>query len=400
MARSSASRLQLYSMPETTRGTIPSTALNTNRVTSIRKKATKQTVSSEELREDRQISDITEVGQAANLGLGVEWSYGTHDEWLAGLFFNAWNSPVTVTGSSDIVFAAAGKTITQSGASFDTQFKVGEIIRIRGTTSNGTNTVPKWFTIAALSATVITVSETVVDENNTSAQLYGNRLRNWYADVAGGGFVDKAYTVELKPSDLSSTFMNQRGMTFNTLDLNLTARQKVTAEFGLLGMRFATATATVGTGSAAAATTTSILNATSNVAALTATDGTALAAAVKALRLQFNNNLFELPAIGQKYAIDINPGQFGLTGSLDPYFESKTLMDAFIDHTEASLRVDLVDAAGNRQIISIPSLYYGGQDAGPEAPGNNQPTQLMLPIQARRHPTLGFTVQICRFPAP
>ena len=123
---------------------------------------------------------------------------------------------------------------------------------------------------------------------------------------------------------------------------------------------------------ATAATTSDILNATSNVASLLK-DGAALAAAVRGLRLQLNNNLYELPAIAQKYAVDINPGQFLVTGSIDPYFEDKTLLDAFINHTETNLRVDLQDAAGNRQIISLPSVYYSGGDAGPEATANNQP---------------------------
>lgn len=397
MARSDSSRLQLYTMPETTRGTIPSTALQAARITGLRMKAKKQTVTSGELREDRQVSDITEVGAGADLAVDFELSYTTFDEWLAGLFFNAWSSPVTVTGSSDISFTAATKKITKAGASFNTQFKVGEVIRVKATTSNGSNGTPKYFTITALAATEITVSETVVDEASTSAVLYGCRLRNWYSDVAGGGFVDKSYTVELKPADLSSIFANQRGMTIGSLDLDIASRQIVTGAFTFMGFQFATATSTIGTGAASAATTTNVINATSNVASLME-GGTALANAVKSLRLQFNNNLREQAAIANKYAIGIGGGQFVVTGTIDPYFEDKTLLDKFINHTETSLRVDLQDPAGNRYVISLPSLYYGGQDAGPEASGNNQDTVTQLPIAAKIGAN-GFTAQICRFPA-
>ena len=398
MARSSSSRLKFLTMPESARGTIPSSALQIARITGIRKKASKQSVQSDELRIDRQITSFAEVGQAANLGLDVEWSYGTFDEWLAGLLFNAWTTPVTVTGSSNISFTSGTKKITQSGASFDTQFLVGQILRVKGTTNNGSNSVPKFFTITALSATEITVAETLTTENNTSAVLYTCCIRNWFDAESDGGFVDKSYTAELEPTDLSSIFANQRGMTFNTLDLNIASRQKITGQFGLMGLQFATATATVGTGSATAATTTDILNATSNVAALMK-DGAAFANAVRDLRLQFSNNLYELPAVGQKYAVDINPGQFAVTGNFNPYFEDKAMLDAFINHTETALRIDVQDSAGNRQIISLPSVYFGGGDAGPEATANNQPTSTQLPLQCRRHPTMGFTVQISRFPA-
>lgn len=397
MARSDSSRLQFYTMPEATRGTIASTALQAARITGLRMKAKKQTVTSGELREDRQVSDITEVGAGADLGVDFEFSYSTFDEWIAGLLFNAWNSPVTVTGSTDIDFAQSTSKITQSGASFNTQFKVGEIIRVKGTTNNGSNGTPKYFTITALAATEITVAEALVDETGTSAVLYGNRIRNWNADVAGGGFVDKAYTTELKATDLTNIFANQRGMTIGTLDLNLASRAIVTGQFTFMGFQFATASATVGTGAAGSATTTRVMNATANVATLME-GGAALATAVKSLRLQINNNLREQAAIANKYNIGIGGGQVVITGTIDPYFEDNALLAKFTAHTETSLRFDLQDAAGNRIICSIPSLYYGGQDAGPEASGNNADTATALPIAARRHDTLGFTIQFCRFP--
>lgn len=398
MARSDSSRLQFYSMPEATRGTVASTALQAERITGLRMKAKKQTVTSGELRRDRQVSDITQVGAGADLGVDFEFSYGTFDEWIAGLLFNAWSTPVSVAGSSNISFVAATKKITKSGASFDTQFKVGEIIRVKGTTSNGTNGTPKYFTITALSATDITVSETVVDESNTSAALYGCRIRNWEPSASDGGFVDKAYTCELKASDLSNIFASQRGMTIGAMDLSIVSRAIVTGQFTFLGMEWTPGSATVGTGAATAATTTSVVNATSNVASLME-GGSALATAVKGLRLNFNNNLREQAAVANQFNIGIGGGQFVVTGSIDPYFEDNALLTKFKSHTESSLRVDLQDAAGNRIICSIPALYYGGQDAGPEARGNNSDTQTQLPIAAKLHSTLGYTVQFCRFPA-
>lgn len=398
MAFGDSSRIKVSSMPELTRGTIPSTALQIARITGIRNKATKQTVTSGELREDRQVSDITEVGAGATLALDFELSYGTFDEWLAGLFFNAWSSPVTVTGSSDINFDLSDAKITKSGASFDTQFKVGEVIRVRGTTNNGTNSVPKYFTITALSATEITVAEALVDETGTSAQLYGCRLRNWNADVAGGGFVDKSYTFEFQQTNLSNIFANSRGLTIGGMNLKLASRAIVTGDVDLLGFQLATASSTIGTGSATAATTTRVFNATANVATLL--EGGSAIANVKSLDLAITNNLREQAALASKYNVGIGGGQFVITGSLDPYFVSNALLDKFINHTETALRFDLLDAAGNRIIVSLPSVYYAGGDAGPEASGNNQDTMLTLPFAARRHDTLGFTIQICRFPAP
>ena len=118
MARSDSSRLQVFYMPEVTPGTVPATALRALRVTGIGGGGKKDTVTSDELREDRQISDITEVGASAEASFPFEYSYGTFHELLAGLCMNAWTAPVTITGSSNITFTSGTSKITNpSGTS-------------------------------------------------------------------------------------------------------------------------------------------------------------------------------------------------------------------------------------------------------------------------------------------
>jgi hypothetical protein len=83
-------------------------------------------------------------------------------------------SPITITGSSDISFSATAKTITKStggflsagGLSEVSTFEKDDTIQVTDTTSNDGN-----YTIITVTDTVIKVSETLVDESDTSATI-------------------------------------------------------------------------------------------------------------------------------------------------------------------------------------------------------------------------------------
>ena len=76
---------------------------------------------------------------------------------------------VTASGSRTLTFNVA-KTITASSGSFITDgFTVGASIVVAGTTGNGTLAVPKTYTVAVVTATVITTVEAIVTEAAYSA---------------------------------------------------------------------------------------------------------------------------------------------------------------------------------------------------------------------------------------
>jgi len=79
------------------------------------------------------------------------------------------NATADYTGASgDLTFAAVGKTITTAGgADFTNVFSVGDTFTITGSTSND-----GMYTVAAVTATVITVNETLVDEGTADAEAF------------------------------------------------------------------------------------------------------------------------------------------------------------------------------------------------------------------------------------
>src|SRR5882672_3003882 len=96
---SDSSSVQLYQVEETVWGTTPATALKEFRFTQESLEFNAQTAQSEEIRNDRQVSDIIRTSVNATGDVGIELSYGTHDDMLEGAFFNDWTTPVNVTQS-------------------------------------------------------------------------------------------------------------------------------------------------------------------------------------------------------------------------------------------------------------------------------------------------------------
>jgi hypothetical protein len=81
--------------------------------------------------------------------------------------FDCQIKPLSITGTANISFVAATKTISKAGENFLFKGAIpGNILTVTGTTNNNGN-----FTVASVTETAIVVSETLVDESNTSATI-------------------------------------------------------------------------------------------------------------------------------------------------------------------------------------------------------------------------------------
>ena len=78
--------------------------------------------------------------------------------------------------------------------------------------------------------------------------------------------------------------------------------------------------------------------------------------------LSYDNNLRELKAIGTLGAIDIRAGLINATADINPYFEDKQLLDAFLNGTEFNLTATCVAPDGHRLVFSMPKVRFTTQD--------------------------------------
>ena len=102
----SASRTRLAVVPEASWGVIPATpAFKNLRMTSETLAAEKQTAVSNEIRPDRNVPDVIQVGRMAQGSIEAELSYGTFDALLASALYGSWTTDVLKNGVLQSSFA-------------------------------------------------------------------------------------------------------------------------------------------------------------------------------------------------------------------------------------------------------------------------------------------------------
>jgi len=84
------------------------------------------TIVSEEIRPDRQISDLILVGAEAGGDTGIEISYGAFDQLISGALFNTFVNTVTKQGTGEITAFGAGTIDVDDG----TDFIIGQVTRL------------------------------------------------------------------------------------------------------------------------------------------------------------------------------------------------------------------------------------------------------------------------------
>lgn len=99
------SQFQLAYITESTYGTTPATpTFLVARTTGENLVPNINTVQSNEIRSDRNISDLIQVGQNAGGTVDFELSYGSFDDWLESLLYNTWSSDVLENGDTEKSF--------------------------------------------------------------------------------------------------------------------------------------------------------------------------------------------------------------------------------------------------------------------------------------------------------
>ncbi len=307
MAVAHGSQTRLAYVMETVPGTIPATPTwKIARYVSETLTLDKQTVSSDEVRPDRNRSDVTDVGRQVNGAVNTLLSYTTFDDWLEALLANTWSTNVLKNGN-------VVKTMA-----FEKTFELG----------------------------------------------------------------------------VTDVYARYRGCRINTLDLQLTAKQNVTANWGVMGIGSPNPDTAIITGATYTdPTTTPVLNAALNVGSL-AIAGVTASPKLQALSLRLTNNIYAVDALGQYDTYDFGLGLFEVTGSMTALFENKDLYDAVINHTDLSLSFTIGAAANNKYTFAVPKLK--ATNGSPVGPGNGRAVTMEVPFTGLIDTVSGATLVINR----
>ncbi len=100
-----SSQTRLAYIEEVTYGTTPATpTMQEARFTGEGLNANRETVTSNEIRADRNVTDVIQTGQNAGGNVDIELSYGSFDDWLESLMFNTWSTNVLKNGTTQKSF--------------------------------------------------------------------------------------------------------------------------------------------------------------------------------------------------------------------------------------------------------------------------------------------------------
>lgn len=128
-AGANASQNRLSMITETAWGTTPATPAFTNlRMTAENLAPNKNTVRSNEIRPDRNISDEIMTGRAVEGGIDVELSYGVYDKLIQSLMFSSWSSDVIKNGAGVGESMTLERRIALPSGSYDYMRFVGCVV--------------------------------------------------------------------------------------------------------------------------------------------------------------------------------------------------------------------------------------------------------------------------------
>ena len=360
MAQSEANRVKLRYARESTWGETPNTPATTElRLVSEAVEPTKNTVSSQEIRSNRTRRTPLEVGVGATGPVAFELTYGDFEAWFETLLRNDIAS--TTVSNAAVIATASGLAIT-GGTGLDA-FQPDQHIRINSTGYADDQAVAR---VVSATASSLVVAGTTLTASTMSANITGRTLVN--------GTTKHSYFLEVDFED-NSAVKYFTGVRQESGSLEIAAGQVITGSFTLRGKRGFYASATQASSVVTSATVNEAMTGAVNVGTVFEND-VALTSDITAVTINFNNNMRDRPAIGDKASKEHGDGGLDVTGEVNFFFDTINQVNKMVNHTTSSLIVPMEDSSGNSIVVTIPALKYTG--GAPTTPGID--TDVFLPL--------------------
>lgn len=379
-------RSQLAYIPEVTWGVTPgSPAMSEIRFTGESLNKNIQNILSQEIRSDRQVTDLIQVGKETSGDINFELSYGNFDTFLkAALWSAGWSTPLAVS-STVISASTTDDSFNRASGSFVSDGIVPyQWIKIAGFSNAGNNGYFRVLTVAALKITV-DANLTTESAGNTIT-IKGSYIRN--------GTTQNSFTIEKGFLDISQ-YIAFTGQVINNLQLNVASQQIVTGSMSFMG-KDASISGTPLDASLTAANANEVVNAIGNIGSLRE-NGVEVATPnfIRSFSVNLVNNVRTKYAVGSDSPIGLGVGKIDLTGNLSTYFGNEDIYEKYLNGTRTSLDFRITDSAGNTILIDIPEMEF---DSGTVvAQGQDQDVYAEMGYRAVRDGTYGYMIQISTF---
>ena len=334
-----------FGVPETT------PTYQVARLTSSDLAANKQTVTSEELRSDRMVSDQPEVGFDNGGTLNVEFSAESYEDFIESALCGTYSTAVDLT---DIAATTTVTTNTIAAVGIDTNAVAGQWIHLNMNFSDATNN--GWKKIATVGSGSVTVEQDLTTDSATTGTIDGKDLIN--------GVEQRSYEVEQGFTDILE-FFRFSGMRLGTWESNVSAGEILNGSFGFQGTSVEAQSDTEYGTAYTPANTTPVMNATSNVGSIIK-DGVPLTTCIQSLAFTIDNNLRSQMCIGNKFPSGIGYGRQLISGTLNAYFEDLSLYNEMLNHEDVSLEFQVTDINGRSMKFEFPRVKFNTSAPSPE----------------------------------
>lgn len=258
---------------------------------------------------------------------------------------------------------------------------VGQWVKIGGSAAGdkfGTAALNDWARVTAIAASALTLDN--LPSGWTTDSGTGKTIKVWFGDQIKNGTTRFSHSTERAfLGQNTPTYVLHKGLIANTLDLTIGSEQVITGAFGFMGLTSSQGTSENGA-SYDAATTNAVMAGSVNVGKI-AEDGSALTSPnwAKSLALKINNNVYLVNAVDSIGAVDIQPGDFDVSGTMDTYFGDNSLYAKLLAGTVSAIN-SRVAKNSEAVILQIPRVTFS--DGSPNAGGKNQDVMLTLAFSA------------------
>lgn len=381
------SRHSMRYVAEAVYGTTPATPImKPIRHTGTTLGLSKETLQSEEIRDDRQIADFRHGAYQVGGDINLELSYGSFDDMLEAVLLGTW-LPEKTSGLESLAATATG--VVRTAGSFVTDgFAIGDKVLVAGFTKPGNTGL---FQVSAVVALTLTLTPLAGQAQEIEAAAAGRKVDSAKASLKAG-VVRRSFTFERFFGDILTVdkpYHRFSGVELNTLSLAVSANAMITGTLGVLGRNMITDTAIAAGATYPAPTTTSPLDSFTG----TLNEAGTPIAVITEIQLNIENGLESRYVVGSKQSIRPSIGRSNCSGTITAYFENSDLLDKFINETESDIVFELPDAAGNTYTITLPRIKYNGGQPDVEGEG---PITLSMPFQALLDSVTGTNIIIAR----
>jgi len=313
------------------------------------------TVTSETIRDDRNISDIITVGGGASGDISFEMRFGDNDDFIEAALMGDWVESIASAGIATVSVSA---NVIEADSSALNNVVVGQFLRVAEASAianNGDYRVTNVSTIAGTSRITVANASSGAPAAFTSeifdvdnGLVYGKMIRN--------GVVNRSFTIEKEFADIGE-YAVYEGLRVGSMALTFESQAILTGSFSLIGKGESTASVTIAS-AVIDASNAPPMNASGNVVRIWEGGEAVTGIVFNSFSIELNNNSREQTKIGSDKLAGVALGQCAVTGSLSAYFENSDLISKYANNIASNFRLQVQDETGNAYIVSLPRIKY------------------------------------------